>query len=183
MDVGIRVQHDLPGVGQNLSEHPNFGVMFKAKGTETSTRDSAARSRGGHVLNWAFTGKVVFATNNTAGNIYLRSLPGLARPDIQVIFTTLNMDSALWFPGVTKPPVYRYTARGGLLHPVSRGWVKLRSDDPRDKPRIFFNMFGEQEDLDTMIRAIRYSRDLFKYKPLADLVVGEVSAGSEAANR
>ena len=122
------------------------------------------------MLNWAFTGKGVFANNNTAGNIYLRSLPGLARPDIQIIFTTLNMDSGLWFPGLTKPPVYRYTARGGLLHPVSRGWVKLRSDDPRDKPRIFFNMFGEQEDLDTMIRAIRYSRELFTHKPLADFV-------------
>ena len=36
-DVGIKVQHELPGVGQNLSEHPNFGVMFKARGTETST--------------------------------------------------------------------------------------------------------------------------------------------------
>jgi choline dehydrogenase len=176
-EVGITVQHDLPGVGQNLSEHPNFGVMFKAKGTETSTRDLRLDRAVGHVLNWAFTGKGLFATNNTAGNIYLRSLPGLARPDIQVIFTTLNMDSGLWFPGLTKPPVYRYTARGGLLHPVSRGWVKLRSDDPRDKPRIFFNMFGEQEDLDTMIRAIRYSRELFTHKPLADLVTGELSPG------
>jgi choline dehydrogenase len=176
-EVGITAQHDLPGVGQNLSEHPNFGVMFKARGKETSTRDLRLDRAVGHVLNWAFTGNGVFATNNTAGNIYLRSLPGLARPDIQVIFTTLNMDSGLWFPGLTKPPVYRYTARGGLLHPVSRGWVKLRSDDPRDKPRIFFNMFGEQEDLDTMIRAIRYSRELFTHKPMADLVNGELSPG------
>ncbi|MGZ5853754.1 MAG: GMC family oxidoreductase [Xanthobacteraceae bacterium] len=176
-DISIKVQHDLPGVGQNLSEHPNFGVMFKARGTETSTRDLRLDRAVRHVMSWAFTGKGVFATNNTAGNIYLRSLPGLARPDIQVIFTTLNMDSALWVPGLTKPPVYRYTARGGLLHPASRGWVKLRSDNPRDKPRIFFNMFGEREDLDTMIRAIRYSRDLFTHKPLADLVERELSPG------
>jgi choline dehydrogenase len=177
-DIGIRVQHDLPGVGQNLSEHPNFGVMFRARGTETSTRDLRLDRAIWNVLKWALGGKGMFATNNTAGNIYLRSLPGLARPDIQIIFTTLNMDSALWVPGLTKPPVYRYTARGGLLHPQSRGWVKLRSDDPRDKPRIFFNMFGEQADLDTMIRAIRYSRDLFTHKPLADLVHGEVSPGA-----
>ena len=177
LDLGIKVQHDLPGVGQNLSEHPNFGVMFKAKGTETSTRDLRFDRAVRHVLQWAVAGTGIFANNNTAGNIYLRSLPGLARPDIQVIFTTLNMDSSLWFPGVTKPPVYRYTARGGLLHPVSRGWVKLRSDNPRDKPRIFFNMFGEKEDLDTMIRAIRYSRELFTHKPLADMVTGELSPG------
>ncbi|HVG52113.1 MAG TPA: GMC family oxidoreductase N-terminal domain-containing protein [Xanthobacteraceae bacterium] len=176
-EIGIRVQHDLPGVGQNLSEHPNYGVVFKARGTENSTRHLRLDRAIGHMLMWAFAGTGVFANNNTAGNIYLRSLPGLARPDIQIIFTTLNLDSALWFPGLTAPPSYRYIARGGLLHPQSRGWVKLRSDDPRDKPRIFFNMFGEQADLDTMIRAIRISRDLFTHKPLADLVDGEVSPG------
>ena len=176
-DVGVGVQHDLPGVGQNLSEHPNFGVVFKARGSETSTRDLRLDRAFRHALTWGFTGGGPFATNNTAGNIYLRSQPGLARPDIQIIFTTLGLDSGLWFPGLTKPPVYRYTARGGLLHPESRGWVKLRSDDPRDKPRILFNMFGEQADLDTMIRAIRYSRELFTHKPLADLVQGELSPG------
>ena len=176
-EVGIRVQHDLPGVGQNLSEHPNYGVLFRAKGTESSTRDMRWDRATGHVLNWALRGQGPFATNNSAGNIYLKSLPGLARPDIQIVFTTLNMDSGLWFPGVTKPPTSRYTARGGLLHPVSRGWVKLRSDDPRAKPRILFNMFQEQADVDTMIRAIRYSRELFTHKPLADMVDGELAPG------
>jgi choline dehydrogenase len=176
-EIGIKVQHDLPGVGQNLSEHPNFGVVFKARGTETSTRDLRLDRAVRHVFAWALTGTGPFATNNTAGNIYQRSLPGLARPDIQIIFTTLNLDSALWFPGLTKPPLHRYTARGGLLHPKSRGWVKLRSDNPRDTPRIFFNMFGEQADLDTMIRAIRYSRELFTHKPLADLAERELSPG------
>ncbi len=178
-DVGIRVQHDLPGVGQNLSEHPNFGVAFKARGTETSARDLRLDRAIGHVLAWAVAGKGPFATNNAAGNIYLRSLPGLARPDIQIIFTTLGPDSALWFPGLTRPPVHRYTARGGLLHPESRGWVKLRSDDPRDTPRICFNMFGERADLDTMIRAIRHARELFTHKPLADLVERELSPGAD----
>jgi choline dehydrogenase len=175
--LGIRAQHNLPGVGQNLSEHPNFAVTFKARGTETSTRDLRLDRAIAHLANWALTGGGPFATNNTAGNIYLRSLPGLGRPDIQIIFTTLGLDSGLWFPGLTQPPRYRYTARGGLLHPESRGWVKLRSDDPRDKPRIFFNMFAEQADLETMIRAIRYSRDLFSYKPLSDLVEGELTPG------
>ena len=177
-EVGIKTQRDLPGVGQNLSEHPNFGVTFKARGTENSTRDLRLDRAAFHLLAWALAGRGTFATNNTAGNIYLRSLPGLARPDIQIIFTTLNLDSALWFPGLTKPPAYRYTARGGLLHPESRGWVKLRSDNPRDTPRIFFNMFGEQADLDTMIRAIRCSRELFAHKPLSDLVDIELSPGA-----
>ncbi len=178
-DVGVRVQHDLPGVGQNLSEHPNCAVAFRARGTESSTRDLRLDRAAAHLMRWALTGGGPFGTNNTAGNIYLRSLPGLARPDIQIIFTTLGLDSRLWLPGLAKPPVYRYVARGGLLHPQSRGWVKLRSDDPRDKPRIFFNMFGERADLETMVRAIRYARDLFRHKPLSDRVENELTPGPD----
>ena len=135
--------------------------------------DRAAR----HALAWLFFKTGAFADNNTAANIYMRSLPGLARPDIQIIFTTLNLDSRLWLPGIGPKPVHRITARGGLLHPASRGWVKLRSKDPNDKPRIFFNMFGEKADLDTMIRAIRISRDLFTHKPLAERVERELIPG------
>ena len=178
LHVGIKVRHDLPGVGQNLSEHPNFAVAFRARGTESSTRDLRIDRAIVHLVSWVLTGAGPFGTNNTAGNIYLRSIAGLGRPDIQIIFTTLGLDSRLWFPGLTERPMYRYIARGGLLHPESRGWVKLRSDNPSDKPRIFFNMFGEQADLDTMIRATRYSRELFSYKPLADLVQNELTPGS-----
>ena len=84
-----------------------------------------------HLVSWALSGAGPFGTNNTAGNIYLRSLPGLARPDIQIIFTTLGLDSRVWFPGLTKPPVYRYIARGGLLHPefARLGEIALRRSE------------------------------------------------------
>ena len=120
--------------------------------------------------------------SNAAANIYVRSLPELARPDIQIIYTTLNLDSGFWFPGIGKQPVHRITARGGLLHPVSRGWMKLRSKNPLDKPRVQLNMLTEQADVDTMVRAIKISRDLFTHKPLADLVDGERVPGAKIAS-
>ena len=172
-EMGIAPILDLPGVGQNLSDHPNFAVVFKAKITDTPLRHLRLDRAALNALEWLFFKTGAFTTNNTAANIYLRSLPELARPDVQIIFTTLNLDSGFWFPGLGKQPIHRITARGGLLHPVSRGWMKLRSNNPLDPPRIQLNMLAEQADLDTMVRAIKISRDLFTHKPLADLVENE----------
>lgn len=68
--------------------------------------------------------------------------------------------------------VHRYTVSPAVLHPHSRGWVKLRSSNPDDPPRIFFNMLGERADMETMIAAFKASRDVFARKPMKDLVVG-----------
>lgn len=172
-EMGIAPVLDLPGVGQNLSDHPNFAVVFKAKITDTPLRHLRLDRAALNLLEWLLFKTGAFTTNNTAANIYLRSLPELARPDVQIIFTTLNLDSGFWFPGLGKQPIHRITARGGLLHPVSRGWMKLRSNNPLDPPRIQLNMLTEQADVDTMVRAIKISRDLFTHKPLADLVENE----------
>ena len=173
---------DLPGVGQNLSDHPNFAVVYKAKITDTPLRHLRLDRAALNALQWLAFKTGAFATNNTAANIYVRSLPELARPDIQIIYTTLNLDSGFWFPGLGKQPVHRITARGGLLHPVSRGWMKLRSKNPLDKPRVQLNLLKEQADVDTMVRAIKISRDLFTHQPLADLVDGERVPGPKVAS-
>ena len=57
--------------------------------------------------------------------------------------------------------IHSYTARVGTLYPRSRGWVKLRSADPADPPRILFNLFKEREDVDDNDpRAPHHARDL-----------------------
>ena len=78
----------------------------------------------------------------------------------------------LWFPGATAPPVHRYTVSPAVLHPQSRGWVKLRSSNPDDPPRIFFNMLGERADMDTMIAASRRRARCSRNAPMKDLVMG-----------
>jgi choline dehydrogenase len=63
------------------------------------------------------------------------------------------------------------------MHPRSRGWVRLRSSDPRDKVRIQFNMYQEPQDMDCMIRGIRKCRELFAQSPLREMIASEVFPG------
>jgi choline dehydrogenase len=102
----------------------------------------------------------------------MRTDPRLDRPDIQIICAALGFDGELWVPGVTPPPIHRYTVSPCLLHPQSRGWVKLRSADPDDPPRIFFNMLSERSDMETMIAGFKASRDIFAREPLNSMISG-----------
>jgi hypothetical protein len=96
---------------------------------------------------------------------------------VQIITMPVHQHADLWFPGLTKPPVFAFTARVGILHAQSRGWVKLRSADPRDLPRIRFNMFQEQADMDAMIDAVKLSRTIFSQPSMRDLVAEELLPG------
>ncbi|HEV7716916.1 MAG TPA: GMC family oxidoreductase N-terminal domain-containing protein [Steroidobacteraceae bacterium] len=177
--VGIPVVHDLPGVGENLIEHPNLLNIHRLRDKLGFTRflrfDRAALA----VLRWRLRGDGPFATAGTVANLFLRTQPDLPRPDLQIVTMSVHQTAGLWFPFVTKPPTYALTARIGVLHPRSRGWVRLRSANPLDAPRIQFNMFCDGHDLDTMVAGVKMSRELFAQAALRELIESELMPGSD----
>ncbi len=175
--VGVEVAHDLKGVGENLHEHPNLLNIYGAKGKLGFTRHLRLDRATLAVLRWALFRDGPFATAGTSANIFLRTKPESLAPDIQIIAMAIHQHADLWFPGLTKPPQYAFTARIGVLHALSRGWVRLRSADPFALPRIQFNMFAEQADVDAMVEAVKLSRDLFNQEPMRGLVTGELLPG------
>ena len=182
-EVGIDVVHDLPGVGQNLSEHPVAYTSFKAKSSDTFVKFLRLDRATLNVLRWYLFGSGPFAGNGAYANIFMRTDPRLDRPDVQIICAALGFDAELWFPGATAPPIHRYTVSPAVLHPQSRGWVKLRSSNPDDPPRILFNMLSERADMDTMIAGFKASREVFAQAPMKDLVDGQPLAGRIGQDR
>jgi choline dehydrogenase len=152
---GIPVVQDLKGIGENPQEHPNLLNIYRTGGKLGLSRHLRLDRAALEVIRWALFGTGPFATAGTIANIFTRTRPGLELPDIQIIAMPIHQHAELWFPWVTKPPVYAFTARVGILHALSRGWVRLRSSDPLDYPRIRFNMLTEQADMDAMARNCR----------------------------
>lgn len=176
--VGIDVVHDLPGVGQNLHEHPNLLNIYRTRGKLGLTRHLRLDRATLAVLRWAMLGSGPFTTAGTSANVFLRTQPDLDRPDVQIITMPVHQHAELWFPGLTRPPVHAFTARVGILHAQSRGSVRLRSADPLDYPRIQLNLLSEPADLEKMVAAVKMSRDLFAQPPLRDLIEGEILPGA-----
>lgn len=177
--LGIDVVQDLPGVGENLQEHPNLLNIYRANGKLGLSRHLRLDRATLAVANWALFGEGPFATAGTMANIFLRTRPELERPDVQIITMPIHQHAELWFPFLTKKPVFAFTARVGILHAQSRGWVKLRSADPLDLPRIRFNMLTEQADIEAMVNAVKLSREIFRQEPMRELIAEELLPGKD----
>jgi choline dehydrogenase len=65
-----------------------------------------------------------------------------------------------------------------LLRPVSRGSVRLRSADPADHPRILNNALTDDREVDALLRAVEFCRDIASRRPLAGLLVEELNPSS-----
>ncbi|MBX5462644.1 MAG: GMC family oxidoreductase N-terminal domain-containing protein [Steroidobacteraceae bacterium] len=181
--VGVKVVHDLPGVGSNLIEHPNLLNVFRVRNRAGFTKylrfDRAALA----MLQWYLFRNGPFTTAGSVANLIWRTRPEVRRPDLQIISVAVHQHARLWFPLLTAPPEYAVTARIGALHPQSRGWVRLRSANPLDAPRFQFNMLTEPADVDAMIRGLELSRELYSQPPLRDIVAAELLPRPEARSR
>jgi choline dehydrogenase len=175
--VGVKVLHDLPGVGENLIEHPNLLNIYELRDRLGFTKHLRFDRATLAVLRWFLRGDGPFTTAGSVGNLIVKSNPALERPDIQIVIVSVHQHAQLWFPMLTPRPVYAITARIGVLHPKSRGWVRLRSADPMALPRFRFNMLTEAADVDAMVQALKMCRELYAQSPLREIVSGELLPG------
>ena len=180
--VGIEPVHELPGVGRNLSDHPNILNEYELRGEQGLTRhlrlDRAALATG----RWLVRRDGPFAYVGSTANVFARSVDGLDQPDIQLTYLPISNSATLWFPGIDKRPSFRMAVRVGYLQPKSRGWVKLRSASPAAAPRILMNAFDDPTDLDAMVRGIRLSRKIYEQGPLRDMVRLEAVPGPDTVS-
>ena len=173
--VGVEPLHDLPAVGRNLADHPNIINEYDLVGDEGLTRHLRADRAARAATLWFARQSGPFAYTGTSANVFARSDENLDRPDLQMMALPLSGDARLWL----RKPVSRLSVRTGYLAQKSRGWVKLRSADPRDPPRIFLNLFAERGDLDGMVRALRLSRGIYAQSPLRELIARENLPGAD----
>ena len=178
-EMGVPVLHVLPGVGRNLQEHPRVPLEFTAKGPVTFVNqlrfDRAARA----VAQWYLFGTGPFARQLNSANPMLRTDPRLAQPDIQLFSNPVKLSAHLWFPGFVKSPEHAFSADVILLHPQARGWVTLKSPDPRELPAIRLNLFDNEADFATARAGLRLARRIYTTEPMAGLIAREAIPGAD----
>jgi choline dehydrogenase len=177
--AGVEPVHELPGVGRDLADHPVVINEYDLHGDEGLTRHLRADRAALAAVRWFAGGTGPFAYTGTLANVFLRSREGLDRPDVQMMCLPLSGDARVWVPGLQRKPVSRLSVRTGYLPLKSRGWVRLRSADPRDPPRIFLNMFSAPGDIEGMVRSIHLTRSIYAQSPLRELIARENRPGGE----
>jgi choline dehydrogenase len=154
---GIAVVHELPGVGENLQDHLEFYFQVACKEPITLYSSINWRSRALIGMRWLLRKDGLGATNHFETCGFIRSRPGVPYPDIQYHFLPM----AVAYDGSTLAQEHGFQAHVGPMRTKSRGWVRLATANPLDKPKILFNYMSEPDDWTEMRACVRLTRELF----------------------
>jgi choline dehydrogenase len=177
---GIAIVHDSSGVGRNLQEHPTASLEWNAKSPVTFLNQLRLDRVALNSIRWALTGKGPMASQVNSCNVVIRTADHLERPDLQIMVNPIRFDAQMWFPGWRKAQDHVFWAGVVQLHPESRGWVELKSADPREVAAVTLNILSEEADREQMRRAIRTARRIYNTRPMADLIADERMPGAAA---
>ena len=114
-----------------------------------------------------------------AGGFIRTHLAPDERPDVQLHFVPAQLDDH----GRNRLPGHGYTLHACALRPASRGRLALRSNRAEDPPRIFPAYLSAAGDLDIMLEAMRWSREILRSPAFAPFRGAEVFPGDAATTR
>ncbi len=178
LENGIAALHDLPGVGQNLHDHPDVVIVAdapKLKDLFGISLSGLVRAIKG-IFEWRSQRTGMLTTNYAEAGGFLKSQPGEAVPDLQLHFVIAK----LLDHGRKTIFGHGYSCHVCLLRPLSRGSVKLASKDPLAAPVIDPNFLGERDDMDRMIRGFKIVRNILGQPALAAFGAKELAASRDA---
>ncbi|MDB5718104.1 MAG: glucose-methanol-choline oxidoreductase [Sphingomonas bacterium] len=171
--LGITPLHDLPGVGRNLNDQPGASFEVRSKLPLTATYDLRFDRFARSMVQWAVGLGGIGAGPPMVAVGSLRTVQGLASPDLRVTVTAATMASRVWYPGIEAEPEHRFQVSFAVAHPESRGSITLGSADPTAPPRIAYNLLTADADIAHLRRGYRLLRDLIGQPAMAD-VVGDI---------
>ncbi len=175
---GIDVVADRPGVGENLQDHLEFYLQVASKRPITLYAHTGLVARGLVGLQWLMRGRGLGATNHFEAGGFIRSRAGVRYPDIQFHFLPM----AVAYDGSSLAREHGFQAHVGPMRSNSRGWVRLRSPDPAEPPKIQFNYMGHPDDWAEMRACVRLTREIFAQKAFDPYRGREISPGAECVS-
>ena len=172
---GIEVVKDLPGVGENLQDHLEF--YFQVACTQPVTLYSSIKPAAKALIGmrWLLFKNGLGATNHFESCGFIRSRVGVAYPDIQYHFLPM----AVAYDGSSLAQEHGFQAHVGPLRSKSRGWVRLASKNPLDKPRILFNYLSHADDVAEMRACVRLTREIFAQRAFDPYRGREIQPGAD----
>jgi choline dehydrogenase len=162
--LGIPPVLDQPGVGENLQDHLQLRLIYKVSGVKTLNETyHSPLGRARMLLDYALLRRGPLTMAPSQLGLFTRSDPTRERANIQFHVQPLSLDKF----GDPLHEFPAFTASVCNLQPTSRGFVRLRSRDPADKPVIKPNYLSTDEDRRVAVDSLRVARRIAAQPALA----------------
>ena len=176
---GIGVVHALAAVGSNLQDHLCIDYIYRAN---RPTLNDSLRPLWSQMLLGARylltrSGPLALSVNQAGG--FVRTEPSRERPNLQLYFSPMSYLKAT--PGkrrLMRPDPYPgFLLSASNCHPTSRGYVRIRSADPREAPEIQPRYLSTEEDVAELVEGARLLRRLAGTAALREIIAAELVPG------
>jgi choline dehydrogenase len=151
--LGIDVRADLPGVGENLHDHALATILY---GSAREIPPGTAQ--------------------NLEAHFFAASAPGMVAPDLQPLMSHFPMP----VEGYPVPDYgWGYAIVAGIIRPLSRGRLWLRSADPTAAPALDPHYLEDPADAAALLASLTMSREIGAAGALADWRASEIAPGPD----
>ena len=161
-EIGVPVVRDIPAVGENLSDHFGVRIASRVKNDKTFNALSRGLPLAGEIAKYFLGRRSILALSPTLSYAFWKTNEALDNPDLQIIFTPasykVGVPSELEdYPGMT---IACWPQR-----PESRGHVRAKTGDTRDKPLIQPNYLSAEYDRRVMVAGLKMCRRIVPARP------------------
>jgi choline dehydrogenase len=186
--VGVPLVLHAPQVGQGLQDHVCVSYFFKSRVPTLNDKLYPWHGKLWAGVRYLFTRKGPLGMSVNQAGAFVRSRPGLERPNLHLYFNPISYSAATIVPGrfkITNPDRFSaFLISFNTCVPTSRGSVTIESADPLAKPRIETNFLSTELDLRDVAEGARMVRRIANSMPLAAVMESEhlpgVSVQSDA---
>ena len=141
--IGCGIHHDLPGVGQNLQDHPTVSISWECLQKFKVHQIDRPIPKVMAGINWMLTRKGLAASNHFEAGGLICGNHNVNYPNLQYHFGPTGFD----YVGGKFKLSQAFTLQLDLLRPHSRGYLRLKSLNPNDAPKIFLNYLKDKRDI------------------------------------
>jgi choline dehydrogenase len=177
--LGIDVIADMPGVGAELQDHLQVRMQYRC--TEPITMNDVVHSwrhRIGAGLRYLLLRKGLLAVGAGYAGGFFRTSALAATPDVQVHFIIFSGETS----GAALHPFPGFIASVCQLRPESRGFVRVKSADPRQPPAIQPRYLSSPSDRDTVVAGLKLLRGIMGQRPMRHYIAEERAPGPQVAS-
>jgi choline dehydrogenase len=181
-EFGIPLVSALPGVGENLQDHLFGRIRYQC--SEPITINDLLRSpwmKARELTRYTASRTGMLSNPSYTAIAFLRSEPGLSRPDLRVQLAIVSGARRLSKdPRDGLDPHSGFIVGGYPMYPKSRGHVHIRSTDADVSPQVIAGYLTDTGDAALAIKVLRRLREIGEQPALRRFIVREVAPGPAA---
>ncbi len=170
----IKVEQPLIGVGNNLHTHPTIKLTYDCLKPVSIYAATQIPGRWLAGIQWLLNRTGPAATNHFEAGAFLKTSPSLDRPDIELTFLPLALDSM-----TQARKGHGFQVYVELIGCKSKGKTHIGSDSIDQNPAFSFNYLKDDKDLAAYRSSIDIVRNLVSQQAFAEYLGDEVHPGLE----